>query len=271
MKPFKNFPNNPLIWVLSFFVLAAGCTQPSNETDTSNTEVEQPQKKELTKAEQIVNQVIETAGGEKYLNSSISFDFRKMNYKSERNGGKFTYYREFKDSIHTVHDVLSNDGYSREIDGQQVQVIDSMISKYSASVNSVIYFALLPYGLNDAAVNKKYLGETTIKGQPYHEIEVTFNQNGGGQDFDDVFTYWIHKDNNTIDYLAYLYHTDEGGLRFREAYNVRNVNGVRFVDYVNYKPKDESIPVNDLDEVFSNGELIELSRIELENIQVELP
>ncbi len=87
---------------------------------------------------------------------------------------------------------------------------------YSNSVNSVAYFALLPFRLNDAAVNKRYIGTSEIKGEPYFEIEVTFQQKGGGKDHDDVFIYWIHQQHFTMDYLAYSFIVDGGGTRFRK-------------------------------------------------------
>jgi hypothetical protein len=143
--------------------------------------------------------------------------------------------------------------------------------KYTASVNSVLYFALLPYGLNDAAVNKSYLGESTIKAAAYHKIKVTFKQEGGGEDFQDIFIYWVNQQTSTVDYLAYSYAEDDGvGSRFREAYNVRNVNGVRFADYVNYKYEGSEFELADYDMAFEQEELKKLSVIELENVKVSL-
>ena len=71
-----------------------------------------------------------------------------------------------------------------------------------------------------------------------------------------------------MDYMAYLYHTDGGGLRFREAINQRRVEGVLVQDYINYKPADESIDINTIDELFEAGELEELSRIINEQVQI---
>ena len=78
-----------------------------------------------------------------------------------------------------------------------------MMVKYISSVNSVHYFAHLPYGLNDKAVNKKLVGDAEINGMPYYQLKVTFSQNGGGTDHHDEFLYWIHKENFTIDYLHF--------------------------------------------------------------------
>ncbi|MEM9686700.1 MAG: DUF6503 family protein, partial [Bacteroidota bacterium] len=71
-----------------------------------------------------------------------------------------------------------------------------------------------------------------------------------------------------MDYLAYEFHVNGGGLRFREAYNIRTVNGIRFVDYNNFKPKTKNTNIYDLDNSFENGELELLSEIILEDVEV---
>jgi len=166
--------------------------------------------------------------------------------------------------------VLNNKGLFREINGQKVSLSPKDSSAYSNSVNSVLYFALLPYFLNDPAVNATYLGEADIKGEPYHEIMVTFSKEGGGKDHEDEFVYWIHQERHTMDYLAYNYLTDGGGARFREAYNTRTVEGIRFADYINYKPEGDSRDVATFDSLFEAGKLEELSRIDSENVQVKV-
>ena len=70
------------------------------------------------------------------------------------------------------------------------------------------------------------------------------------------------------DYLAYLYYTDGGGLRFRKAYNPRKVNGILFQDYVNYKPREDSATISEIEALYKQNALEELSRIELTNITV---
>jgi len=220
-------------------------------------------------AQDIVDKTIEVSGGEKYLNADIDFDFRDMHYHSVREGGKFQYERQFTDSIGDIIDVLNNDGFKRFINNELVEVPDSMAVKYTSSVNSVHYFALLPFGLNDAAVNKSSLGDVTIKDNLYHKIKVTFSQEGGGEDYEDIFIYWIDTETFKADYIAYSYIEDDGiGIRFREANNERIVNGLRFVDYNNYKSEDTTMDLLGLDKAFEAGNLKLLSKIELKNIKV---
>ena len=45
-------------------------------------------------------------------------------------------------------------------------------------------------------------------------------------------------------------------------------DGLRFVDYNNYKPKNKDIPFGEIADYFNRGELKLLSRIVLENVEV---
>ena len=218
--------------------------------------------------EEIIDASIIDAGGNELNNTEIEFLFRDIEYGAKHQDGQYEYVRLFKnDSSELIRDVLTNNGFYREINGEKVEVVDSMATKYSNSINSVIYFALLPIKLDAPAVNPKMLGQVEIKEKKYHKIQITFDKQGGGSDYQDVFIYWFNTETNKVDYLAYSYETDGGGMRFREAYNERYVNGIRFVDYINYKPKSE-IDLSSIDQAFLSGQLDTLSKIEAESIKV---
>lgn len=223
----------------------------------------------LADPQKIIDKAIAASGGEKYLDATIEFDFRDHHYVSTRKGGLYAHERIKKDSINTTHDFLSNDGFRREINGAAVEVVDSMKVKYTSSVNSVVYFALLPYGLNDTSVKKKFLGETQIENKEQYIVEISFGEEGGGEDFEDVFIYWINKNDFTIDYLAYSFNEGKGlEYRFRKAYNPRKVKGITFFDYINYQPTVDT-KITGLEELYKAGTLKELSKIELLNIEVK--
>ncbi len=226
------------------------------------------QEKEMT-AQQIVDKAIEVSGGEKYQNAEVDFTFRNIKYKSLRQNGRYSLQRLLPDTLNTL-DLVTNEGFTRLQKSDKVVLADTTAVKYAESVNSVHYFAQLPYGLNDEAVQKKLLGEVTIKDKEYYKIEVTFSETDGGVDFEDVFLYWISKEDFTVDYLAYKFFTEGGGIRFRESYNPRVIEGIRFVDYKNYRPKDKDVDFYTVDALYERGELVELSLIEKENIRVRL-
>lgn len=229
----------------------------------------QEEKNQLS-AEEIIDKTIARAGGEKYRRATVDFKFRDHTYRSTRNGGEFQMERLITDSLGTFKDVINNTGYQRFKNDTLITVPDSMATRYSSSVNSVHYFAHLPYGLSDRAVNKKLIGEVEIEGEPYYEINVTFKPEGGGADHHDEFLYWIHKNNYTIDFLAYKFLVNDGGIRFRKAFNQREIEGLRFSDYQNYTAQDFNTDLKDLDEMYEAGKLELLSTIETEDIQVKV-
>ncbi len=219
-------------------------------------------------AQQLVDMSIEVCGGDRYTTSEVSFEFRDRRYILERIDGKKVLKRIQKNDTLDLIDIKSTNDFERYSEGKLVRLPDSLVNSYANSVNSVHYFAYLPYGLNDPAVNKEYLGEIVIKGKKYYKIKVTFSQENGGDDFDDIYIYWFNAKSFKPDYLAYEFHVNDGGYRFREAYNERIVEGIRFVDYHNLKPIKDNTSIYAIDSLFIKGELELLSKIELKNIAV---
>ncbi|GAB4243357.1 MAG: hypothetical protein Tsb0034_21200 [Ekhidna sp.] len=222
-------------------------------------------------AQQIVDKAIEATGVDKLRNASASFTFRDIQYRYSFKNGAYEYVRIQKDSLENeVKDVLTNAGLTRYINSTETKIDDERRVAYTSSVNSVIYFAFLPMSLNDAAVNMTYIDKVEIEGKAYHKIKVTFDAEGGGEDYEDVFYYWFDTEDYSMDYLAYSYNEKDGkGIRFRVAYNQREVNGVVIQDYKNLKPKVEnSVELEAIDEAYLNGELEQLSLIELEDVDI---
>ncbi len=226
------------------------------------------EKESIVSAQGIVDQAIAVSGGEHYKNSQVTFRFRDKGYRSVQDETAKVLERISEIDSTEVLDVLKGNEFQRYANGIPVEVPDSMAVKYANSINSVHYFVRLPFGLNDKAVQKKYLGTVNLKEKEYHKIQITFKQDGGGEDYEDVYIYWFDIETFKPDYLAYEFHTDGGGMRFREALNERYVEGIRFVDYNNFKPRSGSVSVYELDKLFESGQLDFLSKIELSNISV---
>ena len=242
--------------VLISVVLTAGCNQES----TPGT---------------IIQKSIETHGVENLRQSRISFTFRGDRFERHYQNGRFTYSRTFTDSLaQTIYEAINNDSTWRKVNGESVSLSDSARAGIHESINSIIYFGFLTFKLNDPAVNKRYIGTATINSSPYYKIEITFNKAGGGKDYQDRFVYWIHRNNYTLDFFAYYYHIEGGGVRFREAYNPRTIKGIRFQDYRNYKPASDSLlpdyKIERFDELLKNDQLELVSRIVLDSINVAL-
>lgn len=235
------------------------------DTDTTSEVKETVDAVILTKADSILMVCFEAHGGNQYYDAHFSFSFRDIDYEFQNDGASYVYKRKFTKKESKYVDVLDNGSFSRTIDDKPAHLNEEDKSKFSSSVNSVIYFATLPHKLLDAAVMVEYGGVDSLKGNFYQLLKVSFKQEGGGEDFDDEYLYWINQGTNQIDYLAYNYQVNGGGVRFRSAYNVRKVEAVLFQDYVNYKAP-VGTKLKDLSRLFESGELEELSRIETKNI-----
>ncbi len=220
-------------------------------------------------ADQIIQKAIDRHGGERYDNMEVEFDFRKRHFRAKISNGEYVYERSFRTKEGWVTDVWSNDKFKRMIDEREVKLDQENMRTYRTATNSVIYFALLPFNLDDPVVNRQLMRPVKINDQPYYKVEMTYGKNGGGEDFENVYVYWIHKETFTIDYLAYSFNINGGGVRFREAYNPREVNGIRFQDYKNYTISKD-FPAQELDYAFETDQLRLISDIKLENIKVNL-
>lgn len=224
-------------------------------------------------ASMIIDSAIAHHGGPILQRAVVSFNFRGDQYRVRHNQGEFHYRRSYPDSQdRKVVEGLTNDSTYRQISGELVPLSDLEKSSIKTTVNSVSYFALLPEPLNDPAVQPTYLGRDTISGAPYYRVKVTFQKEGGGEDWQDIFVYWFRSDDYAMDYLAYVYGLapdEEAGTRFREAYNIRRVNGVRFADYKNY-----TVDTLSADQLATYPELLGrdamrlVSRVEVDSVRV---
>ena len=223
-------------------------------------------------AQQLIDKSMDFHKSNLLENSKLSFVFRDKKYSAARTKGTFEYKRIFTDSTGAVEDTYNNSGFERTVNGSLVELTEEQKRKFSNSVNSVIYFAVLPYGLNDASVLKRYIGLDTIANKHYECIEISFKEEGGGEDFNDVFYYWLDANDLSLDYFAYIYQTDGGGIRFRKAVNSRVISGVTVQDYINYKPTDSLESTTKLEDIlalYKTNQLEELSKIELIDVIIE--
>lgn len=241
--------------IVTFILLAC-----SNDSQTISTD---------SKAQSIVDKAIKAHGGKLYERLELSFEFRDKKYQAKIDGNQFVYERLVKDSTGNIRDIYTYKNIKRLVNDTPYPLSEKEIKNFSQSINSVLYFALLPYKLNDPAVIKQYMGEVEIKGSRYHKVYVTFKKEGGGTDHQDEFIYWFNTKNYKMDYLAYNFHVNGGGTRFRVAYNTRIINGITFQDYLNYAGDKEPKPIHDMDQRFLKGDLKLLSKIELKNISVK--
>ena len=202
-------------------------------------------------------------------NANVSFQFNHHEYHRNFEDGQEVRLRRTLNSEENILDEWRGDQLRRWINGEEVFLSDSMQNVYMNSINSVFYFFTLPMKLSDDAVISKYIGEEVILGTNYHKIEITFTAEGGGDDYEDIYVYWFNAQDYTLDFFAYQYFTNGGGMRFRSAMNRRKIADVLVQDYANFSPIDQS-SVYDLAKAYEDGQLKLVSDINKLNVQLSV-
>lgn len=242
-----------LFFILGVFLSLTSCQDNPKETESQET------------ASSIVEKAIAFSGTQKIAVSQVEFDFRNLHYRSEATCAGLKLSRQKKDTL----DVFYRGKFKRFIDSMPVKVNDSIAQLITESINSVHYFVQLPFRLKDEAVQLKKLESQVFNGKTYRLLEVNFKQENGGTDFDDTYVYWFDEKDYSLEFLAYQFHVNGGGYRFRVAKNRRFVKGMQFQDYDNYQPKSSSkVQLSELLQLFLKDELELVSEIITQNPDV---
>ncbi|MEL6615870.1 MAG: DUF6503 family protein [Bacteroidota bacterium] len=203
------------------------------------------------------------------------FTFRGDAFTAERSARGFRYVRTTTDDQgRTVVDVLDNDGLSRTIDGETAPLPEDEVGRLTTAVNSVVYFATLPAPLSDPAVQARVLPLDTLDGTTYDRLEITFAQEGGGNDWEDRYLYWIHPERRTLDFIAYTYALapdasgeNDTGHRFRRVIGTADAGGFRVQDYENLTA-DSLGTLEDYASAYASGRTRAVSEVLTENARL---
>lgn len=219
-------------------------------------------------AQEVLDKAIARHGFDIENNFEVGFEFRNSHFEANFSDMSYVLKRISKDDNQVVEDIINGESLVHKVNDELVKLDSEKMWQASSDTRSVVHFALLPYGANNGAISKQLMPSIKIKGEPYYKVEVTYMNNGVGENFENVFVYWIHKKHFTVDYLAYSYFINGGGVRFREAINPREISGIRFQDYINYTI-GKDFPAHELDYAFQTGQLEAISRIELDDVVVK--
>lgn len=222
----------------------------------------------------LVERAREAHGSDALDGAEVTFSFRGTPFTLTRDGGAFRYARTLTDSLgRTVEEVVDNDGAHRFVDGAPVPLSEAEAGRLATAVNSVAYFALLPYALADPAVRAEALGPGEVGGEAFDRLAVTFAQDGGGADWEDRYVYWLRPDGRIATY-AYTYRPDpadtsrtETGTRFRQLLAERRVGGVLFQDWRNLTA-DSVGALERFGTLHDAGRTFEVSRVVLDSVRV---
>lgn len=253
----------PILRLLPLVLLiVVGCSDTPDAPATTNAE----------RANALIAQTQNAHASDSLDGARLSFSFRGTEYSAQFGGGGQLYARYGQDALGPFADTLDTRGFRRTRGAHTDSLPPAAALTAEESLNSVLYFALLPRPLTDDAVQPRHLGETRIGDESYQVLDVTFGREGGGRDWQDRFVYWIHDERHTIDFFAYAFHVNGGGIRFRQAFGAREIEGVRMQNYLNFAPTDETLSPNDLErlpQLWRAGRLRHLSDVTLDDVRVE--
>lgn len=260
---------NKLLLIFTSLLLVVSCAEKPDEVKEESADEFVAVKPQNVEA--IIDSVYRKSGVEKINQSDIYFKFRKFDFAYVQGSGGLERSRSFlNDEGNRIVDLWRGDSVIRTVNGEKIELSEKKENAYKNSINSVFYFGYLPKALKDPAVNSDLIDTVQIKNKDYYKIKVTFDEEGGGEDYHDIFLYWIGVEDYAFDYLAYQYFTNDGGIRFRAVDKITEVDGIEFRDYLNYAPKENLM--NDyfnVDQVYENDGLEVVSEIRLEEIVVE--
>ena len=219
----------------------------------------------------IVDRAIEYHGGDRYQGSRTRLELcsRPGCYEISAavQGGLFEY-RVRGPVRGGVREVLaSNDRLLHWRNDGAMEIPPERETSLRDWVMGRVYFAFLPYRLNDESVVQEDLGIETWSGRQLHKVKVTF-QPGSSTDADDEFLYWFDPETGRLEQFAYSFLGSPGGLRFRPLFNYRRVGGLLFFDQENWGAAGDELEVELIDPDFV-ASMERISTVELKNIQVE--
>ncbi len=231
----------------------------------------EPQGSDPQKRLEIVDRAIEHHGGDLYTASEARMSLCSKSgcstIASLTDGWDFDLEVTARvgDGVRRVR--ITNETAEEWLDGKQVEVAPERRQQLRDWVMARVYFAFLPYRLNDPSVLKEDLGLEEWAGRKLHRVRVTFVP-GSSTDAEDAFLFWFDPASGRVEQFAYSFTRGEGGLRFRRAFNHRRVGGILFFDQENLGVDGPGFTVDEIDPEFVGRRMSHVSTVELRDLSV---
>ncbi len=219
----------------------------------------------------IVHRAIELHGGDLYEHSSISFDLCSgsgcYDISVETDDGLYRHRVAGPVSAGHREVEADNDTVRHWHEGEERPVTPAEEQRLRDWATARIYFALLPYKLNDPGVRQRDLGLERWGDRDLHKVKVTFRA-GSSTDAEDEFLYWFDPETARLEQFAYSFAGEPGGLRFRPLHDHRRVGGILFFDQTNLGIDGDGLSVDLIDPDYVERAMRPVSTVRLENIEV---
>ncbi len=222
----------------------------------------------------IVDRAIEHHGGEAFTTSEMRLELcSKSGCSSIRTrveGGLFDHEVTGQVQAGERWVRITNDSVEWRENGEPQTVGADREQGLRDWVMSKIYFAFLPFRLNDPGVYKQDLGLEEWEGRALRKVKVTFTP-GSSTHAQDEYLYWFDPESGRLDQFAYSYATGGGGLRFRKTIDHRRIGEIRFFDQENYGVEGPDLSVDLVTPEYVASAMRHVSTIRLDQIQVGRP
>ncbi len=250
-------PRRLLPWILVLAPLAAPAPDPTPPARVA-----------------IVERAIEHHGGEIYRHSETELAVCSksgcFDVKARLDGDRWAYDVAGRSGDSRLHVHSAHDALTVRRDGAAEAVAADREQKFRDWAMARVYFCFLPFRLNDPSVHQQDLGLVDWDDRRLHKVKVTFEA-GTSTDAGDEYMYWFDPETGRLEYLAYSYDDNGGGLRFRRAVRHRRIGGLLFFDQENHGIDGPGLSVDAIDAAYVHDAMRHVSTVRLEDIRVGAP
>ncbi len=224
----------------------------------------------------IVDRAIEHHGGEIYRHSETELDLCSksgcFHVVARVDGDRFAYVVSGKSGGARLEVRSTNDALEVSRNGEPLAVEPAKQRQYRDWAMARVYFCFLPFRLGDPSVIQQDLGLVDWQGRRLHKVKVTFEP-GTSTDSGDEYVYWFDPESARLEYFAYSYDDNGGGLRFRRNLRHRRAGGLLFFDQENYGvdgggADGPDLSVDSIDAAYVRDAMRHVSTVRLEGIEV---
>jgi len=203
-----------------------------------------------SKSDTIIEEAIRVSGYKDHGTFKAEFDIEDTHYIVTQSKESFSYERIFKDSILTIHDILNNKGFMRMADTLTEILPESEARLLSSSLDSTVFFALIPKCLVDAAFIKNYLGQDSFQSQLFDLFEIKSSVESAKQS--SIYCrLWIDADHR-IRFIQNFTCNSDPSNNLTEISAYQNVMGIQIPEFITYQMVNNSAGSDDLDPLLKN-------------------